>query len=85
MFTEKRRHKRQRVLRNARIVLPGGNSTLSCVLLDISNGGARLRTEQWLLMPDRFHLSIEDGLTFPATVRYRENNIAGVEFLEKVA
>lgn len=80
MFTEKRGHKRHHVLKSARIILPGGNSTLPCIVLDLSTGGAKLRTDQWFLMPDQFSLDIDGGATFMATLQYRYKDEVGIHF-----
>lgn len=82
MQTERRTSPRHNVLRRARIVLPGGHCTLACVLLDMSKDGARLRTDEWLMMPDRFELSFEDGNKRTVQVRHRELGHAGIQFTD---
>jgi hypothetical protein len=82
MSTERRTNKRHRVLQRARIILPGGHSTLSCLLLDFCEDGALLQTEEWLMLPQMFSLRLQSGgPTYHALVCYRDRDRAGVRFL----
>lgn len=82
MQTDRRTSPRHSVLRRARIVLPGGHCTLACVLLDMSRDGARLRTDEWLTMPDNFELRLDDGNKRTVEVRYRDMAVAGIRFVD---
>jgi len=82
MVEERRRHERRRVLRRARIVFRNGHSTVDCVLLDLSDGGARLKASGLLALPERFELRIENGPSYLAAVAYRHLEATGVRFLE---
>ena len=82
---EKRQHPRAHVLRRARIVFRRGFSSLDCILLDVSPGGARLRVDEWLALPDRFELRIENGQRRAAEVRYRAMENTGVRFIDDAA
>jgi len=84
-MTEQRKHPRAHVLRRGKIVFRRGHGALDCVVLDLSTGGARLRVGEWLGMPNRFELRIENGLSREAEVRFRELDIAGVEFVDLIA
>jgi hypothetical protein len=84
-MTEKRQHPRSHVLRRARIVFRRGFSTIDCVVLDLSAGGARLKVDEWLGMPDRFELRIENGPRREAEVRFRDMEMTGVLFTDSVA
>jgi hypothetical protein len=84
-MTEKRQHPRSHVLRRARIVFRRGFSTIDCVVLDLSAGGARLKVDEWLGMPDRFELRIENGPRREAEVRFRDMEMTGVRFTDSVA
>jgi hypothetical protein len=68
-------------MQRARIVLPGGHSTLGCVIHNLSDGGAKLQTEEWVLMPEFFTLRIEGGPNWHAMVCYRDRDCAGVRFM----
>jgi hypothetical protein len=85
MSGERRRFPRIHVLRRARIVLSRGHSTIDCVVLDLSSGGARLKVWEWLGLPERFELRIENGPARVGAVRYRDLQVAGIEFLDRDA
>ncbi len=85
MSADRRSQVRARVLRRARIVFRRGYSTLDCVVLDLSSGGARIRIDAWLGMPDRFELRLENGPVREAVVRYRDRDSTGVEFVDNLA
>jgi hypothetical protein len=82
-MTENRRHPRTRVLRRGRIVFRRGYSTLDCVVLDLSPDGARLKVGEWLALPDRFELRIENGPRREAEVRFRAMETTGVRFVDE--
>ena len=84
-MTEQRQHPRAHVLRRARIVFRRGYSTLDCVVLDLSPGGARLKVDEWLALPDRFELRIENGPRREAEVRFRAMEMTGVRFVDERA
>jgi hypothetical protein len=81
-MTEQRQHPRAHVLRRARIVFSRGYSTLECVVLDLSPAGARLKVDEWLALPQRFELRIENGPRREAEVRYRAMEMIGVSFAD---
>lgn len=85
MGAERRRHERERVLRRARIVYRRGWSSLDCVVLDLSSGGARLRVGGLLGFPERFELRIDGGPVREAVVRHRAAGVSGVEFVDGLA
>ena len=82
---ERRQHPRSHVLRRARIVFRRGFSTLDCVVLDLSPGGARLKVGEWLGLPDRFELRIDNGPTHEVEVRHRSMQMTGVQFVDVCA
>jgi hypothetical protein len=82
---EKRQHPRSHVLRRARIVLGRGYSTLDCVVLDLSTGGAKLKVDEWLGLPERFELRIENGPRREAEVRFRDMKLTGIRFVDDIA
>jgi hypothetical protein len=84
-MSERRRNPRAHVLRRGKIVYRRGHGAIDCVVLDLSTGGARLRVGEWLGMPDRFELRVDNGLAREAVVRFRELDVAGVEFVDLVA
>ncbi len=82
MGAERRREERAHVLRRARIVYRRGRSTIDCVVLDLSAGGARLKVGGLLGFPERFELRIDGGPVRDAVVRYRAAEVSGVEFVD---
>ncbi len=85
MTNDNRQFPRSHVLRRARIVFRRGYSTVDCVVLDLSTGGARLKVDEWMPLPDRFELRIENGPARDAEVRYRTLEATGVRFVDDVA
>ena len=49
---------------------------------DLSDGGARIRLSGLLAVPRAFELRLDTGVTYPASVCYRQPDAAGVRFLE---
>lgn len=73
---------RSRVLKSGTIAFGGRQSTLPCTVRDISATGARLRTENPLIVPDTFELLIDlDGLEADCKVIWRRNAEVGVKFI----
>ena len=85
MFVERRERARARVLRRGKIVYNNGRVSLGCVLLDLSPCGAQLRTDDWMSMPEKFELQIENGPSHLVEVRHRGMDRSGVQFIDRVA
>ena len=85
MTSDRREHQRTHVLRRARIVFRRGYSTVDCVVLDLSEGGAKIRIGDWLPLPPNFELRIENGPPREAEVRFRARETLGVRFTDGVA
>jgi len=85
MSEDRRQVPRAHVLQRGRIVYRRGWSSLDCVVLDLSSGGARIKVGAWLGYPDRFELRIENGPAREAMVRYRAADVTGVEFVDEKA
>ena len=85
MLEDRRISTRRRVLRRASIVFGKGQSVIACVMLDVSAGGARLKVGEWLTLPDRFELRIENGPRREAEVRFRAMEMTGIEFTDELA
>ena len=77
MTTEKRRHPRRQANHAARIMVP-----VACTLLDISRGGARLRTAKPQLLPEQFVLELRVGLNRWCRVVRRGVSEVAVEFID---
>jgi PilZ domain len=85
MESDRRQFQRAHVLRRGRIVFRRGHSSIDCVVLDLSAGGARLRVGEWLGLPERFELRIESGPAREAEVRFRDMGMTGIEFVDRAA
>jgi len=82
---ERRNSTRHRVLRRGNIVYCRGHSAVACVVLNLSTGGAKLKIDEWLGLPDRFELRIENGPRREAEVCFRDMEMTGVRFTDSVA
>jgi len=78
---ELRKEARLRTLKSGRIVLPNGNSTISCTNRNLSAGGACLELASQVGIPDAFDLIIGEGnVRRPCRVAWRKANRMGVQF-----
>jgi hypothetical protein len=85
MDEERRGSARARLLRRARIVFQRGRSSVDCVVLDLSAGGARLKLSGLLGLPDRFELRLDNGLRREVEIRHRGVETTGVAFIDTAA
>ncbi|MCU0790433.1 MAG: PilZ domain-containing protein [Nitratireductor sp.] len=79
---DRRSEHRRRILKAARIVLPGRLSAYDATIRDITSAGARVRAGQHALLPENCELHIPDEKQ-PRNVRlaWRSGNDAGLVFL----
>jgi hypothetical protein len=81
MGEEHRHFARRRTLKGGRIVFNHGQSTISCMIRDLSSGGARLEVPSSLGIGDEFTLAFDDGsASRRCLVRRRSATSLGVEF-----
>jgi hypothetical protein len=85
MIAERRQSERKRMLKRGRIVFRNGFASIDCVVLDLSAGGAKVRTSGFLVLPERFELRIENGPSCPVEVAFRGADVTGVRFLPAAA
>lgn len=62
-----------------------GFTTIDCIVLDRSSGGARLKVPPLLALPNEFELRIENGPAQRVEVRFRKLEVVGVRFLDVAA
>jgi len=80
-----RKHQRIRVLKGARLHFHNKLVSIDCMMRDLSAGGARLRLNGPVGLPDHFDVLLNcSGDSFPARLVWRRGNEAGVAF-EKMA
>ena len=77
---ERRRAPRQRVLKTGTIFFNNGRSSTSCVLRNVSSGGALLKIENTLGVPAEFRLRFDGHLVDCVSVRRTVGEI-GVAFV----
>lgn len=63
------------------MVFRNGYSVLDCIVLDLSEGGARLKLTNWNVLPNRFELRMENSPPQIATVCHRAADVTGIRFL----
>ncbi len=81
-MTVQRSSPRSRSLLKGRIIFPNRQSTMDCIVRDISDGGARLELHSNDLVPDHFELYVPlKETTFPVSVRWRQHTEVGVMFV----
>ncbi len=79
---EHRTIQRRRSLLSAKISFNNSGSTLSCIVRDISDGGARLQFEIPKDVPAEFDLILTDrNQKFASKVAWRRGNLVGVQFV----
>jgi len=73
---------RDSVLKGAAVVF--GNSTLDCIVLNISRSGARVSFATPVTIPKIVTLRLRDGSTYPAHRRWARGMDVGLEFTRAV-
>lgn len=77
-----RREARRRVLKAGIIAFNNRFATLTCMVRDLSEHGARLRVDNPMMVPSHFELIIElDGFEVDCELVWRHDNEIGVRFL----
>ncbi len=67
---EQRKQRRQRVLKDGKIVSSDMNSLIDVKIRDVSAGGALVNLPANVVMPDKFNfLVVSDRLLYPAVIR----------------
>lgn len=85
-MSELRRETRLRTFLKGRIVFNNGNSSMDCLVRDLSPSGARLMLSQTATLPDGFDLLIPaKDRSHKATLRWRKADSIGVTFADEAA
>jgi hypothetical protein len=79
---ERRAAQRHRTLKGARIAFNGGQSTISCMVRNLSDIGALLQVDSVVGVPEHFDLLLSDGRAFHCWVSRRTATELGVSFLK---
>jgi hypothetical protein len=78
--TERRSAPRKRTLKGGRIAFNAGQSTIECVVLNLSETGAKLRVTSVMGIPDTFDLLLADKSRRRCRVAWRKLDEMGVAF-----
>jgi hypothetical protein len=79
--TEERRNvARQRVLKGAHITFKGRGAAIDCTVRNLSDGGACLKVESPIGIPDTFDLVLDDASARHCRVTWRKATQIGVVF-----
>ncbi|SEP42857.1 PilZ domain-containing protein [Methylobacterium sp. ap11] len=83
-MSELRRETRLRTFLKGRIIFNNGNSSMDCLVRDLSGSGARLMLSQTATLPGGFDLFIPaKDRTHKATLRWRKDDSIGVTFADE--
>ena len=77
---ERRQVSRHSTLKGARIVFNHGQSSINCVVRNLSATGALLHVETPFGIPEEFELALGDGAVSPCHIARRNGKEIGVEF-----
>jgi PilZ domain-containing protein len=78
---EKRKSPRMHRLKEGRIYFNDKKSIMSCIVRDLSEGGARVTVSEPYLLPAEFELVIHGSPARPARKVWVKQNEMGIEFL----
>jgi hypothetical protein len=77
---ERRREKRERTLRHGKIIYSGSSCMMDCLVLDLTEGGARIKPADIMICPEEFVLKIQYSPLRNCEVVWRKNTELGVRF-----
>jgi len=73
---------RVKAMLGARIVFNNGNSTIDCLIRNISRIGAKLALSSSVSLPEEFDIDVpQKGKVYRARLCWREADAAGIEFV----
>ena len=79
MGDDKRRQRRQRVLKDGRIITLDHRSVVNCMVRDLSSTGARLKCGDQVAVPNEFLLQVgHDTTMMPAKAMWRRGTDIGI-------
>lgn len=82
-MAEVRRDERVRAFLRARIIFNNHNSTVDCIIKNISASGAKIELSNALSIPSEFDLDVpQKGRIYRARMMWRDAEALGVEFIE---
>jgi len=81
---DRRASQRWRLIRWGRAIFRDGSCIVSCVILDLSEGGARIRPLDTVDLPEEFVLELRDGEARRCEFVWREGEVIGVRFVAPI-
>lgn len=78
---ERRARHRRTLLRDAKILYRNRSCFMDCVIVNISESGAKLRPADMPLCPDEFSLQLHGGYFLDCEVVWRRQSVLGVRFV----
>jgi len=79
-MADKRATPRHRTLKSGLIAFNNSQSTISCTVRNLSDGGADLKVASVLGIPDEFELRLSDHTKHQCTVVWKKVDEIGVKF-----
>ncbi|MDE8348557.1 MAG: hypothetical protein POG74_03615 [Acidocella sp.] len=80
MLTEKRRTKRQRVVKSGKIIFGVADIAIDCLICDETSDGVLVETNTPVVVPVDVKIRLTNGGTYPAARRWALGNKIGFEF-----
>ena len=77
---ERRQFGRRQILLHG-MITGSGRPPISCIVRDLSAGGAKIEVEAPLWLPPRFHLVVEGTLRSDCQIVHRSNDAVGIRFV----
>lgn len=82
---DNRAHPRFQTRLKGRLLSQDGRCNCSCIVADVSEGGARVQPHDYHLVPSRVFLFLADsGQFFECDVRWRRDSEIGLRFIDTV-
>jgi hypothetical protein len=80
--SDSRRDRRQRTLKDGKIIINENKSIINCVIRDVSTTGAKLKIPATTELPKEFKLLlVSDNRIVPVARVWRRGDLVGVHFL----
>jgi hypothetical protein len=80
-----RNEQRHRILKPGLIVFNNGFSTIECTVRNLSEGGAQLKVESLIGIPDEFDLKLKDAGAARAKIAWKRGTTIGIKFVDPPA
>jgi hypothetical protein len=82
IFGRKHRPSRRRTNQPAWVTVDGGFATRQCTILDISEGGARLRVDDPHFVKPQFQLKLDrTSPGRPCKIAWKKDDVIGIKFV----